>query len=61
MTTTTNRIDFQWPAAVMYCITTAALTFLVYTGKLHAEVFMSLVAWLIPSPYLDRRGLSPQP
>jgi hypothetical protein len=45
------KLDWQWPAAVVFCVAFAALSGLVYFGKIHPEALTALLAWLIPSPF----------
>jgi hypothetical protein len=46
-----DRISWQWPAAVVFAVVFAVLGGLVFTGKMHPEALMALLAWLAPSPY----------
>lgn len=44
------RIEWQWPAAVVFAVVFVSLSALVYTGKMQPEALLALLAWLIPSP-----------
>ena len=44
------KVIWQWPPAIMYCVTLLVLGFLVYTGKLHSEALLAQLTWLAPSP-----------
>lgn len=45
------KLDWQWPAAFVYGITFVGLTLLVYAGKFHPEVMLSMLTWLAPGPW----------
>lgn len=47
------RINFQWPPAVMYCVTFVVLGALVFKKVLHPEILLAQLTWLAASP-LDR-------
>jgi hypothetical protein len=44
------KLNFQWPPAIMYCVTFLVLGFLVYSGRAHIEVLLAQLTWLAPSP-----------
>jgi hypothetical protein len=45
------KLDFQWPAAVVFSVACATLGALVFTGHVHPEILLGLVMWLIPGPW----------
>ena len=45
------KIDFQWPAAMVFSVAFATLGVLVYFGKMPHEALAALLTWLIPSPF----------
>lgn len=45
------KIDWQWPAAVVFAVVFATLGVLVFTGKMHPEVLLAALTWLAPGPY----------
>ncbi len=53
------KLDWQWPAAVVFAVVFAVVGFLVYTGKLHAEVLLAAITWLAPAPYQARPTTPP--
>lgn len=44
------KIDWSWPAAVVFTVVFGAISGLVWSGKLPAESVGFLLTWLIPSP-----------
>lgn len=44
------KIDWQWPAAVVFSVVFTTLGALVYFGRMPSESLAVLLAWLIPSP-----------
>lgn len=50
------KLDWQWPAALVFCVTFAVLGALVYLGKLHTEVLFGMLTWLAPSPWQPKPG-----
>ncbi len=54
------KLDLQWPAVVVFCLVTSALTVLVLTGHMHAEALLAVLGWLIPGPWAGK-GTQPPP
>jgi hypothetical protein len=48
------KLDFQWPAAVIFSVVFATLGLLVYCGKIHPEALFALLAVLVPAPYQSK-------
>jgi len=44
------KVEWQWPAAVVFSVVFAGLVLLAYFGKIPGETLLALIAWLIPSP-----------
>lgn len=44
------KLDWQWPAAIVFAVVFISLAALTYTGKVPASALLSLLAWLVPSP-----------
>lgn len=44
------KIDWQWPAAVVFAVVFVCVSGLVYLGKVPPDALGYLLAWLIPSP-----------
>ena len=51
--------DWQWPAAVIYVAVFLTLGALVYLNKVHAEILLGMLAWLVPAPYQTKKELQP--
>ena len=45
------KLNFQWPAAVVFSVAFATLGALVWAGKMPHEALAALLTWLIPSPF----------
>ena len=45
------KLNFQWPAAVVFAVAFATLGVLVWAGKMPHEALAALLTWLIPSPF----------
>ena len=45
------KLDWQWPAAVVFAVVFAVLGALVFTGKLHPEALLAMLTWLAPGPW----------
>lgn len=45
------KLDWQWPAAVVFAVVFAVIGALVFTGKLHPEALLSMLTWLAPGPW----------
>jgi len=48
------KLDWQWPAAMVFGVVFATLGALVYLGKLSPEVLLAALTWLAPAPYQAR-------
>ena len=48
------RIDWQWSAAVVYCVTLIVLAWLVSKQIVHPEILLGMFLWLAPSPWAPR-------
>lgn len=44
------KLEWQWPAVVVFSVVFATIGALVYFGKVPADGLLMLLAWLIPSP-----------
>lgn len=53
------KIDFQWPAAMVFSVAFVTLGALVYFGKMPHEALAALLTWLIPSPFQSTKKLEP--
>jgi len=53
------KLEWSWPAAVVFVSVFLALAALVFVGKLAPETLGVLLAWLIPSPVQPRPPLPP--
>lgn len=49
-----SKLDWQWPAAVVFSVVFAVLGALVYTKAIHSEALLAMLTWLAPSPYQQR-------
>lgn len=45
------KLDWQWPAAVVFAVVFAVIGALVFTGKLAPEALLAMLTWLAPGPY----------
>lgn len=48
------KIEWQWPAAAVYCVTCLTLGILVFEGKVPPAAMAALVTWLVPAPWQAR-------
>lgn len=55
------KLDWQWPAALVFSVVCATVGFLVYTGKLHPEAMLIVLTWLAPAPYQARPQVPSSP
>ena len=53
------KLDWQWPAAIVFAIVFLVLGALVYTGKVHVEALLAMLTWLAPSPYQSTKAVTP--
>lgn len=44
------KLDWQWPAAVVFSIVFLTIGILVYFNKISHDALYGLLVWLIPSP-----------
>lgn len=54
------RIDWQWPAALVFAVVFAVVGALVYTGRLHPEALMAMLTWLAPGPWQPAKMTEPK-
>ena len=45
------KLDFQWPAAVVFSVAFVTLGARVFLGQMPHEALAALLTWLIPSPF----------
>ncbi len=53
------RVDWQWPAAVVFSVVFLTMGALVFAGKIPPTVLTALLTWLIPSPFQRKDGDTP--
>lgn len=49
------KIDWQWPAVMVFCVVFIVLGVLVALGKLHTEVMIAMLTWLAPGPWQNKK------
>jgi hypothetical protein len=55
------KIEWQWPAVIVFIVALLVAGGLVFTGKMHAEVLLAFFAWLMPGPWQQRPTTPPTP
>ncbi len=55
------KVEWQWPAALVFSTVFAGLVLLAYSGKIPGETLLALIAWLIPSPMQPKPPAPPTP
>jgi hypothetical protein len=48
------KLDWQWPAALVFSVVFMTTGALVYLGKLHPEILVGMLTWLIPAPWAQK-------
>ncbi len=53
------KVEWQWPAVVTYVVALAVIGGLVFVDKVHAEILLAFLTWLMPGPYQQKQPPPP--